>query len=158
MRSTSGRETAGLVAMIHSRRIAPDSAYRNIVIASVGGVHVGSEAGSTFQALAVSATWSALFQLRNATNSPLTPHSRVFWAVGWPFIWKTVEPGLPISPRIRWRLFTWTAVAVAWSDWYTPWRHVETSVGLVPRISAAASSRSSGMPVTLEVRSRGHGS
>ena len=45
-----------------------------------------------------SATWSGFFQLRKAMNSPLTPHSRVFWAVGWPFIWKTVEPGLPIRP------------------------------------------------------------
>ena len=30
---------------------------------------------------------------------------------------KTVEPGLPIKPRTRCRLFTWTAGAVAWSDW-----------------------------------------
>src|SRR5215212_5215536 len=103
--------------MIQRSRIAPDSAYRNIVIASVGGVQVGNVEGSTFQTFAVSATWSALFQFRNATNSPFAPHSRVFWAVGWPFIWKTVDPGFPMSPRMRWRLLTWTAVAVAWSDW-----------------------------------------
>src|SRR5215216_5139970 len=113
MRDSSGSETAGFVAMIHIIRIAPDSAYRHIVIASVGGVHVGRVAGSTFQTRAVSATWFGLFQFRKAMNSPLAPHSRVFWAVGWPFIWKTVEPGLPISPRIRWRLLTWTALAVA---------------------------------------------
>src|SRR4051812_31356640 len=127
-------------------------------IASVGGVHVGRDDGSTFQTRAVSATWSGLFQLRKAMNSPFAPHSRVFCADGWPFIWKTVAPGLPISPRTRWRLFTWTAVAVAWSDWYTPWRHVETRVGAVPRISAAAISWAGWIPVTSRTRSGFHGS
>ena len=118
MRPSSGRETAGFVAMIQRNRIGARLAVaRRCCIASVGGVHVGRVDGSTFQTRASSATWSGLFQLRKAANSPFAPHSRVFWAEGWPFIWNTVQPGLPIRPRMRWRLFTWTAAAVAWSDW-----------------------------------------
>jgi hypothetical protein len=40
----------------------------------------------------------------------------VFWAVGCPFIWKTVQPGLPIMPRSTLMLLTWQADAVAWWD------------------------------------------
>ena len=47
----------------------------------------------------------------------ISSNSRVFSAVGWPFIWSTAQPGLPIMPRIRWRLFTWTAAADACIDW-----------------------------------------
>jgi hypothetical protein len=56
IREASGSETAGFVPMIQSSRIAPASAYLKIDIASVGGVHVGSVEGSTFQTFAVSAT------------------------------------------------------------------------------------------------------
>src|SRR5215203_5883809 len=65
IRASSGIETAGFVAMIQRNRIEPDSASWKICIAWVGGVHVGSDDGSTFQIRAVSATWSGLFQFRN---------------------------------------------------------------------------------------------
>jgi hypothetical protein len=41
----------------------------------------------------------------------------VFSAVGWPFIWKTVQPGFPTIPRSRLTLLSCTAAAVAWFDW-----------------------------------------
>ena len=52
-----------------------------------------------------------------ARKSPLQPVSRVFCAVGWPFIWRIPAPGLPIIPRSRLRLFAAHADAVAWCDW-----------------------------------------
>ena len=60
---------------------------------------------------------SRLSQFRKPGISPSQPHSRLFSAVGWPFIWRTPQPGLPIIPRISCRLLTWTAAAVAWFDW-----------------------------------------
>ncbi len=117
MRESSGIETAGLVPLIHSIRSEPCSAYRKICIAWVGGAKCGTVSGSTFQTAARSATWASFCQLRKPGRSPLAPHSRVFWAVGWPFIWSRPAPGRPSMPRIRCRLLTWTAAAVAWWDW-----------------------------------------
>ena len=56
-------------------------------------------------------------QLRNAGRSPSAPASRVFCAVGWPFICRIPQPGLPSMPRTTLTLFTWTAAALAWCDW-----------------------------------------
>jgi hypothetical protein len=50
-------------------------------------------------------------------RSPFAPASRVFCAVGWPFICITVQPGRPIIPRSRFTLLTAIAEAVAWWDW-----------------------------------------
>jgi hypothetical protein len=43
-------------------------------------------------------------------------------------------------------LLTWHADAVAWLDWYTPWRHVETSRSAVPMIRAASRMSSASTP------------
>ncbi|MNC92815.1 hypothetical protein D3C83_93190 [compost metagenome] len=58
-----------------------------ICIAWVGGAQCGMTPVSTFQ---TSANWrmcSGLSQLRIPGRSPSAPVSRVFWAVGCPFIW-----------------------------------------------------------------------
>jgi hypothetical protein len=60
---------------------------------------------------------SMLSQFLKAGRSPSAPVSRVFCAVGWPFICKSPAPGLPIMPRIRWMLLTWQEAAVALIDW-----------------------------------------
>ena len=60
---------------------------------------------------------SGLSQLRKPDRSPSAPVSRVFCAVGCPFICNTPAPGRPIIPRSRWRLLTAQAAAVAWLDW-----------------------------------------
>lgn len=44
---------------------------------------------------------SGFAQLRKPGRSPSAPHSRVFWAVGWPFIWNTAAPGRPSMPRTK---------------------------------------------------------
>jgi hypothetical protein len=56
-------------------------------------------------------------------------------------------------PRMRCRLFTWHAAAVACIDWYTPCSTVDTSLGAVPSTSAASSMRAAGTSVTDDVRS-----
>ena len=61
---------------------------------------------STFHSRASSRTCSVFSQLRNPGRSPSAPASRLFWAVGWPFICNTPAPGRPIMPRIRWMLLT----------------------------------------------------
>ena len=43
-------------------------------------------------------TWSGLSQLRKPGRSPSAPHSRLFCAVGWPFICRMPQPGRPIMP------------------------------------------------------------
>ena len=73
--------------------------------------------GSTFQTRARSAMCRGFCQLRKPGKSPSQPVSRVFWAVGWPLDWITPQPGRPIIPRIRTRLFTWQAAAVASLAW-----------------------------------------
>jgi hypothetical protein len=113
IRCNSGSDTAGLVPAIQRNRIEPSSAYRNSCIACVGGPQLGICAGSRFQAFASSAIWAGFCQLRIPVRSPSAPVSRVFCAVGCPFSWKTLAPGLPIMPRSRLRLFTWMADAVA---------------------------------------------
>ena len=97
--------------------IEPVSAYRKICIACVGVAQWGMTAGSTFQTRARSSMCRKFSQLRNPGISPSQPHSRVFCEVGWPFICMTPQPGLPIIPRSRFRLLTWTAAALAWFDW-----------------------------------------
>ena len=72
---------------------------------------------STFHRSASSRTWAGFSQLRNPGRSPSAPVSRVFCAVGWPFICSTPAPGRPSIPRSRWMLFTAHAAAVAWLDW-----------------------------------------
>src|SRR3954454_1526453 len=62
---------------------------------------------------ASSSTCASLAQLRKPGRSPLAPVSRVFCAVGWPFICSTPHPGLPSIPRKIARLLTWQAAAVA---------------------------------------------
>ena len=54
-----------------------------------------------------------LDQFRKPARSPSAPHSRVFSAVGWPFICSTPQPGLPSMPRRRWMLLTWIDAAAA---------------------------------------------
>lgn len=105
-RASSGRDTAGFVPLIQSMRIEPSSASRTLCIACVGGAQCGIAPGSTFQRRASSATCAGLSQLRNAGSSPFAPVSRVFCAVGWPFIWNTVQPGLPMMPRMQRLRFT----------------------------------------------------
>lgn len=51
-----------------------------------------------------------------ARERPVGAVSRVFSAVGCPFIWKTLAPGRPIMSRKRLTLLTCTAAAVAWFD------------------------------------------
>ena len=58
------------------------------------------------RARASSATCASLDQLRKPGRSPSAPHSRVFCAVGWPFICRTPQPGLPSMPRTMWMLLT----------------------------------------------------
>ena len=87
MRASSGRETAGLVPLIQSSLIEPCSAYRKICMAWVGGAQCGMIVGSTFQSWASCSMWVGLSQLRKPGRSPSAPVSRVFWAVGCPFIW-----------------------------------------------------------------------
>ena len=94
--------------------------------------------GSTFHSRASSATCSSFCQLRNAGRSPLQPVSRVFCAVGWPFICRMPAPGRPIIPRNRLTLFAAHADAVAWCDWYTPWSTNVSRLSASPRISAAS--------------------
>jgi hypothetical protein len=77
----------------------------------------------------------------------------VFWAVGWPFICRIPQPGRPIMPRTRLRLFTWQAVAVAPVDWYTPWSTVDTSRSAVPTMRAASRTWSAGTPQIPATRS-----
>jgi hypothetical protein len=72
---------------------------------------------STFHSSASSSMWAGLCQLRKPGRSPSAPHSRVFWAVGWPFICSTPQPGRPTIPLSRLMLLTWQAAAVAWLDW-----------------------------------------
>jgi hypothetical protein len=117
IRRSSGSETAGFVPVIQRNRIEPSSAKRKICIACVGGAQCGIVSGSTFQSAASSSTCASFAKLRNAGSAPFAPVSRVFSAVGWPFIWKTAQPGLPIIPRSRLTLLSWTAAAVAWFDW-----------------------------------------
>lgn len=109
--------------------------------------------GSTFHTRARSATCSSFCQLRNPGRSPLAPHSRVFWAVGCPFICRTPAPGRPSMPRIRCRLLTCTAAAVAWWDWWTPCSTVDSSRSAVPRISAASRIRAAGTSQTPSAHS-----
>ena len=110
-------DTAGFVADTHSSLMEPCSTYRKICIAWVGGAQCGMTSGSTFHSRASSSTWSGFSQLRKPGRSPSAPHSRVFCAVGWPFICRTPQPGRPIIPRSRCRLFTPQDAAVAWWDW-----------------------------------------
>lgn len=116
IRCSCGRETAGLVPVTHKNLMDPSSQCRKISMAWVGGDQCGICAASTFHARAISDTWSSFCQFRKPVRVPFAPVSRVFCAVGCPFIWKTVQPGRPIMPRSRWRLLTWTAAAVAWCD------------------------------------------
>ena len=88
---------------------------------------VGDRARRRSRARASSCDVLGVLPVAEAGMSPSAPVSRVFCAVGWPFIWRRPQPGRPIIPRIRCRLFTWHAAAVAWFDWYTPCRTVETS-------------------------------
>ena len=110
-------DTAGLVAEIHSNSMDPCSAYRKICIAWVGGAQCGMVIGSTFQSSASSWTCSGFSQFRKPGRSPSAPHSRLFCAVGWPFICRIPQPGRPSMPRSRCRLLTWQDAAVAWEDW-----------------------------------------
>ena len=104
--------------MIQRNRIEPSSAYRNICMTCVGGPQAGICSGSTFQMpRQVRDVRRGSASCASPTMSPSAPVSRVFCAVGWPFIWKTLQPGLPIIPRSRLMLLTWQAVAVAWWDW-----------------------------------------
>ena len=51
-----------------------------------GGAQCGITSGSTFHSRANSSMCAALSQLRNPGRSPSAPVSRLFWAVGCPFI------------------------------------------------------------------------
>ena len=64
----------------------------------------GWSATSTFHSSASSCTCFGLSQLRKPGRSPSAPHSRLFCAVGWPFICRMPAPGRPIMPRSRCRL------------------------------------------------------
>jgi len=86
-------------------------------MACVGGAQCGIMSASTFQSRANSSMCAWLAQLRKPGRSPSAPVSRVFCAVGWPFIWYSPAPGRPSMPRSRCRLFTWHEAAVAWLDW-----------------------------------------
>jgi hypothetical protein len=153
IRCSSGSETAAFVAVVQRKRIEPSSAKRKICIACVGGAQCGIVSGSTFQSAASSSTCASFSKLRKAGRAPFAPVSRVFSAVGWPFIWKTAQPGLPIMPRSRLTLFSCTAAAVAWFDWYTPCRHVETSRSPLPMTRAAARIASADTPQISAARS-----
>src|SRR3569833_3426898 len=50
-------------------------------------------------------------------------------------------------------LLIWQALAVAWLDWYTPWRAVDNRLGVLPRISAALSMSTAGTPVSSSTSS-----
>jgi len=117
IRRASGSETSGFVALIQKKPISPSSMRRTISMTCVGGPSCGMWSGSTFQTRARSATCAGLAQLRKPGRSPLAPVSRVFCAVGWPFIWSTPQPGRPSVPRRITRLLTWQAAAVAWWAW-----------------------------------------
>jgi len=103
---SSGSDTAGLVPITHRNRIVPSSQCRKISIAWLCRCHFGNFIGSTFHSFAHRRTCSGFCQLRKNGNSPSHPVSRVFWAVGWPFICMTPHPGRPIRPSTRLTLFT----------------------------------------------------
>lgn len=90
--------------------------------------------------------WRMLFELRKAGWSPSAPVSRVFCEVGWPFICRVPQPGRLMCPRMRLTLCTWTPAAVAWFDWYTPCRQVDSSTREVPIISATRRRSAAGTP------------
>ena len=86
-------------------------------MAWVGGAQCGTTSSIHAPEAGQLLTWTGLSQLRNPGRSPSAPHSRLFCAVGWPFICRTPQPGRPIMPRSRCRLLTWQDAAVAWWDW-----------------------------------------
>ena len=67
----------------------------------------GSSPGRRSTAGPAPATCCGFSQLRKPGRSPSAPHSRLFCAVGWPFICRMPQPGRPIMPRSRCRLLTW---------------------------------------------------
>ena len=156
MRCSSGSDTAGFVQLIQRNLTEPSSAKRKICIACVGGAQRGIRRGSTFHSAASSSMCASFSKLRNAGMAPFAPVSRVFCAVGCPFIWKTVAPGRPIMPRRRLTLLTCTAAAVAWFDWYTPCSTVDTSRSASPRTRAASRMRPGGTSQISAARSGGY--
>ncbi len=135
-----GSDTAGLVALTHSKR---DRALLGVA----EHLHrvrrrrrsAGSSCGSTFHSRASSAMWASLAQLRKPGRSPSAPHSRVFCAVGWPFICRIPQPGLPSMPRTQVHVVD-LARRRRWPGWTgrSPAARSTAAARAVPRISAAA--------------------
>ena len=106
------------------------------------GASAGASSGSTFQRPRPAPRRGRGFcQLRKNGNSPSQPVSRVFWAVGWPFICMTPQPGLPIMPADEVEVVHLAGRRRRLVRLVDPLEHAcETSVCAVPISSAAARS------------------
>ena len=116
--SASGRDTAGLVAMIQSALTPPSAILRNSATALSPS---RSAMRGAFQKRRTRSTSGAEKPIWAASMLARPPTSRPPIAFGCPVSENGPRPGRPMRPVARWQLMMAPTLSVPCADWLTPW-------------------------------------
>ena len=116
--SASGRDTAGLVAMIQRALMRPSAILRNSATALSPS---RSAMRGAFQKRRTRSTSGAEKPIWAASMLARPPTSRPPIAFGCPVSENGPRPGRPMRPVARWQLMMAPTLSVPCADWLTPW-------------------------------------